>query len=836
MGESSLLVTRSLMRSWRRHPLRAASTVVAAITGVVLTTLIVGVIVSILAAVRGGSGFDAIHADVVVASRSPGGLDPNLVQALSKAAAPATATPVSFANTRLEGHTDAVLTIIGVPDGAGAVVPRFKGVQVATLGHDGAYPLVVSRQWATSHGVRLGSVVRLTGPGGGQAWTVAAITDAKLPNDGAVALAPINTLRTAFQRSANVDALLVNRSGANLDDLKTRLSAVGGQATLVGSVKQVVAPEETSFAEIRQILLMTGMMGLITAAAVLFVCWRLTIEDERDNIARLRLVGIRPAALAAGAAVVFGSVTVLAIIVGIPVGLLGAGVMVSFARQVVHLTGLAAAPTAPAPLLPALAGLTAGLVVGALAWLSGLRSFLRVPPITAVRGTEASANRRLPAGTLVAGGAAAIVASLALSRVLPAQLNGAALVLAIAAALLLAAALPAVAGYLVHRRAVSRLSTGRELAGGRMKRSGTVGVFAVALILAIAISGLATSLGSGLRSSITAWTHGDLYVMPAEPGINLRDEMFPASTMAQLQSLPSIATVVPFTLATVKYESRNVQLYAWGTQGVESMVHLNVEHGVQGQQLWQALDNGSVAVSTNFAWLHHYHVGEAITLPTPGGSVRAPIAATIRDYTGDTGIIFSSYSTYERVTGDPRSFDLIVKVRPGANIAQVAQSIRSALPQYSGLTVWTGQQMRNHLMGLLGQVLSILQLLGLACLALAILVGMTTAVAGLPARKLTIGLTGLLGAPRRLIGREVAGSRTAVGLLAWAVAFPIGLLSVGVLIHAVGAQSGTFPPVVVPLEFAFAMLVAALAAAGVAVWLPSRRLLDIDIADQIRYE
>ncbi len=835
--DSSGLVARSLIRSWRQHPLRAVSTIVAAVTGVVLTTLLVGVIVSILAAVRGGSGFDAIHADLVVASRSPGGLEAQLVRSVSEAASPAVATPVSFADTRIEGHPDAVLTVIGLPEGAERVVPRFRDVDLATLAHSSSHPLAVTGQWARAHGLHVGSTVRLTGPGGSQAWTVAVIAGHGLPNDGAVALAPIDALRSAFQRSTSADAVLVTRGPVAAPALQARVAGAAGQAAIVGSVRQVIAPEESSFAEIRQILLMTGMVGLITAGAVLFVCWRLTIEDERDNIARLRLIGVRPAALATGAAAVFGAVTALAILVGVPIGLLGAGVMVSFARTVVHLTGLAAAPAAPAPLWPAAAGLGAGLGVSALAWGSGLRSFLKVPPISAVRPTESGQRRRAPLVALLAAGSGAIAAALVLSRVLPARLNGGALVVAIAAALLLAAALPALAGNLLHRKGgFLRLSTGRELSGGRMKRSGTVGVLAVALILAIAMSGLAGSLGSGLRSSINAWTHGDLYVTPAQPGANLRDEKFPPSTADQLRSLPSVDSVVPFTLATIKYQARNVQLYAWGTDGVQSVVHMNVAKGLNGQPLWSALDAGGVAVSTNFSWLHHLHVGDTLTLATPTGTLRAPIVATVRDYTGDTGIIFTSFRTYERVTGDARTFDLIVNVKPGADIRQVAQDIRRTLPGYSGLTVWTGTQMRNHLMGLLGQVLSVLRLLGLACLALAVLVGMTTAVAGLPARKLSIGLTGLIGAPRRLIARQVMGESLAVGALAWVVAFPIGLLSVGILIHAVGAQSGTFPPVVVPLTIGLGMLLAALGAAAVAVWLPSRRLLHIDIADQIRYE
>jgi hypothetical protein len=380
------------------------------------------------------------------------------------------------------------------------------------------------------------------------------------------------------------------------------------------------------------------------------------------------------------------------------------------------------------------------------------------------------------------------------------------------------------------------MSAGREFSAGARKRVGMIAVLSVALILSIALAGTAQSLGEGLRTSVQAWTKGDLFVMPAEPGVNLRDDKFPPSVPRELEQLPEVDRVVEFTLAPIKYEDRNVQLYAWNTNGVEDLVDLNVEEGATGDELWRLLEDGGVAVSSNFAWLEDVEVGDTLSLPAAGGTLEATIVSQINDYTGDTGVIFMGYETYTTITGDPRPFDLIVQAADGHTVDEAAAAVREHLGEYPGLTVWTGKQMEEHLLGLYGQVLGILNGMGMICLVLAILVGVTTAVASLGARRISIGLSRLVGATTKALGRQITLESLSIGFLAWLIAFPMGIISVQVMVYATGAQSGTFPPVQIPYGVAASMLVAALLAAGLAVWVPTRRLLRIDVSETVRYE
>ena len=65
---------------------------------------------------------------------------------------------------------------------------------------------------------------------------------------------------------------------------------------------------------------------------------------------------------------------------------------------------------------------------------------------------------------------------------------------------------------------------------------------------------------------------------------------------------------------------------------------------------------------------------------------------------------------------------------------------------------------------------------------------------------------------------------------------PIGVLSIGIALRAIGAQTGLMPPVVVPVAASLAALPIAMLSAGLALWLPGRRLLGLQVIEAVRQE
>src|SRR3954454_24356144 len=160
MSSGPRLVAASFLRTWRTRRLRALATLASAVIGVLLTTMVAGVVLSILTAVRAGTGLDAVHADIVVGARSPGGMAPDVASAARKAAeegGDAVTAQATMANTRIASERDGVLTVIGLDGDAATFVPDLA-VPLPAVPRG----LVVSKQWADRHDLVVGDKVQLT--------------------------------------------------------------------------------------------------------------------------------------------------------------------------------------------------------------------------------------------------------------------------------------------------------------------------------------------------------------------------------------------------------------------------------------------------------------------------------------------------------------------------------------------------------------------------------------------------------------------------------------------------------------------------------------------------
>jgi putative ABC transport system permease protein len=142
---------------------------------------------------------------------------------------------------------------------------------------------------------------------------------------------------------------------------------------------------ERSFKSVRTILSLFAFMSALNAATVVFFCWRVTLDDARPSVARLRLVGARRAVLGSGAAAVLLPVVVVSALIGAPIGLALGAHLSGFTNDLVKLTQLGVEARAPL-LVPALGGAVAALAVFAVALGSSVRTFTKVTVIDAVLG------------------------------------------------------------------------------------------------------------------------------------------------------------------------------------------------------------------------------------------------------------------------------------------------------------------------------------------------------------------------------------------------------------------------------------------------------------------
>jgi putative ABC transport system permease protein len=818
----AILVATALARALLRKRVRALSTVVAGVASVALTTAVLVVSFSVLDAIH-GSRFDALSgADSAVVARSSSGISLGLLDRISRSAPGATVAPTLTVNTRVaDGSDDPILVVGATPELVRLTSPQVRRQLrgLPRLTGDGVY---LSQQWASDHGVASGERLALQAPGGASEWRVQGLVDADLGNHGAIVLASFPAVASAFDRRGVADVAFLGGPGTGPSD-RQRLEAAGGGAVSAVAPDQVGDSYAKSFESIRNLLNLLTLVVVLVAGAIVFFSWRLTIEEERSSLARLRLVGVTRSNMLAAAAILVAPWLLISMLVGVPLGLLLGSALSGFSTRLVELTQLAAEPGLPIwrPVLGAF--LNAQLMFG-VATIGAVVSLARMPVIEGITGR---AGRRRERPTAVALALTIVLAAAAVAALvaLPVRWRGLALVPLLLLIPATARLVPRLLGGAIAAfGSWTALVTGRDLAHGARRGAAFVAIFALAISMSLAIEAVARSLQDDIGRSVDAWTRGEVFVQTAKSGSNLADEKFAPTAEGVLARTPGIAATAYFTYSTVELDGRRVPLWTWGSRsgqaGIGRFVDLEVSDGPRGQALWRELKGGGVAVSSNYAYLHGVEVGDVLAVPARDGERRLRVDAVFHDLASDGGVLVLAPNVYRALTGDSRRYQLLADISPGADFAAVSSRLQAELGDgYPGLVVWDQQEIRHRFDELNSQLLQSFRLLARVLFLLALLVGATSIAASLAARRRSLALERLIGAPSRLLRRQIAGEYVSLGACAWLIGFPIALLAGPALIRALAISTGLVPELSFPWALALATLPLTAAVSGLALLL-----------------
>lgn len=796
--------------------------------GVVLTTLVVTISISMSAAVRGAVGSDVVDADLVAAARLPSGIDREATRRILAAAVPAVAVPMLQANTRLADRDDAVLSVLGVTRAGRRLVPKFDPSELALVRPaPGTAGLLLGRGWAEERGIRKGDVIPLVGPTGEVRWTVTGLVSSALPNAGAVGLARIADARLAFGRPGKTDAIYVRaRPGMSHSKLEERLRVASRGSAVVGDPTISSRADEASLLAVRGMLAVVALLGVAAAALVVFVSWRLLLEDERRNISRFLLNGATVRDLALGSGLVMGGATLICAAIGTPIGFVLGKALSSVSQQLAGFTGVAAVPEPSLGAATAVAGIASACLMTGIAWLVGVRAMRSVPVIDAFRVERPDVARAAQGGrTVPLAIAASCVAMAAAALLTPTDYAALGLVVVVASACLLAYFVPLGFAMLIRRLdGYFPLAIGRYLAARSARVALLTTTFGVGIAACLVLGGLIQSFQTGLSKSVESWTQADLFVRPGWAGSTMRDTRFPADLRSRLAAVDGVERAGAWTFTMVESEGRRFMLQGWDTANTRGVVDLITYDGPSDRGLWRALDNGQVAISQSMSRLRDLDVGDRIEVPTADGVSLLPIGAVVDDYLSDNGAVITSLSKFRRLTGDPRLDSIQLKLRPGESPEVVADRVRRELPDWPGLVVATRGEMQDRVTGVFDSLVSVLGGLTVAIFALVMLVASTTTAAALNARRGSLALSALCGAPPRAVRRQLFTEGLVIGGAAWLAGAPAGLLALGLTIGVLSLSTGLLPEVVVPLSTLALTLPLVLVASVTAVWLPARRL------------
>lgn len=836
------LISKALLRAWRRRPLRALAAAIGVILGATLATLVVSINERVSDASRSASGSEVVNANLVVQARSAGGFGADLAGRIRSASKGVPVTAVVQVNTRLAERSGdgARLSLLGVDRGARRFLPAGVTASVArrSLNFD-APALVVGETWLRRLGLEVGDRIRLEAARGTHPWTIAGALKGDLPNDGAIAVGSIEQVGFAFGRAGTVDTMYLQApSGDSRDVLERRLQAVVGPAAAVGSLDLVGVSSARSLQAVQAMLLVAGFVGFLSAAVVVFVCWRLLLVDERASVARFRLTGAAPIQLIGGAGAVLFLATVVCCAIGLPLGVGAANLLHELTVQLVGFTGIAAEFDSSAHAAPLLAGAGAALLIATAAWVAGIRTFLSISPLEAIRPADPPPPSAGTSWWIPAVGAVALFLAAATAWLLPLQFGSLGVVFALLGTFLVAAGLilPLGRGLANRFPGFAFLAAGRQIAADSKRTLAIVLMVGLGVTAWLTLAAVASSYRQAIDRSVRSWTYADLFVRRGEPGQTLRDARFPPFIQRRLAGIPGVAQAGAFSFLPVDYRGRNLMVQAYDTQRVDGIADLIVYEGLRGSSMWRALEGGQIAVSQSMARIDGLKVGDTIVLPSMSGGRRLRIASVIDDYVSEGGTVVSSFRIFTQLTGERRIDDIPLVLVPGASPSVVAERVRRALSEYDSLTILDREKFRASITEFISSVALLFQGLAVLAFFIVLMAATLTLAASLSVRRRGLAVARLAGATPSQLRLQLCLETGVMAVAAWLLAVVATSLFTPNILNATAARTGLLPAVVTPTRELALALPLSVAVTMAATALVARMISREEIVETLRFE
>lgn len=569
--------------------------------------------------------------------------------------------------------------------------------------------LIVSREFARKHHLRLNQTLRLQTAHGVQTFTIvgyfpqqAEIGHMSLP----VMALNIRTAQYCFLGRGRYDRIDVRLDGATLEDLQKQLDADYRVQPLL-QTNPVLSYQLQQF---ELLLNPITVLALLTAIFLIHNTLHLSVVERLGELAVLRAVGadrVQILLLIVGESLVVGAV---AAALGVGLGIAASQYLLnhtaasaSLLMQVVDVRELTV-PT-DALVLGALVGVLMAAVGAAVpAWLA-----FRVPPGEALSRFQPTQRPRLRLGLQLLVAAAVFMMASGSGRFFLVDRRSATfgLVLGYASAALAMPALVSGGSRLLSAIAARLLRIEGLLALDNIvsfpaRTSLTVAAFSTSLSIVVAISGCLLSLERQISRFVERVTPYDLVLQTEDPTLGVSMSLtFPQAVKEEIARLPEVRAAQGVRNVLVPYHGEWVMLAAFDMPVLGQVIE-GCEAGDL-SSLLAKLERGGVAVSSSFAHFQDLGVGDTVELETPAGLRSFPILRVVEDYAWPRGTVLLDRDIYRRLWSNDTLNYLHVASRPGVSVDKLRRAVEKRLQGSYQVSVYPTAELRRNVSAMLGQ-------------------------------------------------------------------------------------------------------------------------------------
>lgn len=317
-------------------------------------------------------------------------------------------------------------------------------------------------------------------------------------------------------------------------------------------------------------------------------------------------------------------------------------------------------------------------------------------------------------------------------------------------------------------------------------------VVVAALMVSVGMMvGLSIMIGS-FRATVDVWVNqtlrGDLYVEPVGRRVTGSATVLPPEVVETARRTPGVAAVDTYRALRITYGDRIAFIVAVDFSVLEKFGHLQFMNGPSAAILARARTGEGVVITESFSYRHRVRAGDRVTLNTPSGTVRLPVAGVFYDYSTDAGAILMDQALFARLWRDPRTESLAIYVQPGQRADEVRRRFIQAVGNRIVLYVTPSQELRARVLTVFDQTFQITYALQAIAILVAVLGVISTLTALILQRGREIGVLRAAGALRRQVQKMVLVESALLGLIGSLLGCLCGIGLSILLIHVINKQ------------------------------------------------
>lgn len=711
--------------------------------------------------------------------------------------------------------------------------------------------LLLSRKFATRHGLATDSTLTLLTSAGPKVFTVRGLLEDSGPASsfgGQVAVMFMDAAQVAFEKGTFADRIdLALEKDANESRVIDAVVAVVGDGYTIESPAAMGSRLREMVAPLHGALWLSGFLALLVGGFLVYNAVGVAVAQRRREIGMLRAFGVTKRATVA----LFCGEAAMLSIPGIALGLWMGASLAEYStdhamRSLNRLYFTAPDVESHLSLRLVCISAAAGLITAVLAAFLPARKGAAIDPAMTLRGSASVEAKAVPVRTLAVIGAL-MAASAWIPGLQGSRLGNAA---SVTVSLLGTACLTPLLIQVIRRlslKPTERLlgipgRLGLDYVERSLARSS---INVLALMVAVSMS---VSVGGWLASfehSIVQWADrvgvADLSVTQGSPIIDRQHVPFTASVVEQVGKVSGVSAVQPYRMIDQDIGDVGIKLVATDTETFRT----ESEKRGKGWTLLSgaALEAGELRsqalalLSENAAERLKKQVGDTVELVTPNGMLEMTVRGVIVDYTSETGAVFIDRSLYLSHYGDGAVDGLSVFIEESANVDATASAIRDTLGGSSGVFVTRTETVRSQIISTIRDTFSYSRSVEWVTLLIALMGVVGTMIATIIDRSREIGMLRAIGASTGQVAASIVVEAGFLGVCATVIGIAVGILQCQLFLNTLLVdQTGFHLQFVFPAESAARIGILAIVTSAAAGGLPALRAAKTNVASAMVYD